>query len=233
MRPQKSEERVMKKRLFIIVWAAAQPVFGLARSEAAPAATMPLARIAVRVYHVAGVPSGNWSAATKIAEDILEGAAVTAEWRTCGSNATALTERSCLTPLDPNEFAIRIVTEQVPAGDERPVPLGYSLIDMRTGTGSLATIHPNRVVWLASGSGVELCMLLGRTIAHELGHLLLGSNDHRSVGLMRGVWSQDSLRRNTPADWTFTDADAADIHAAIRRRMMPQQFAAGVDFENR
>jgi hypothetical protein len=215
----------MKKGLFIIVWAA-QPFLPLSPAEAGHAARPSFVRIEVRLYDVANLPSDNWSEATKIAHGILEGAALTVDWRTCGSNTTALTERSCLTPLEPNEFAVRIVPRHIPQGDEGPVPLGYSLIDMRTGDGSLATIHPNRVAWLASASGIEFCLLLGRTIAHELGHLLLGSNDHRNVGLMRAVWSQDSLHRNAPADWTFTDADAAAIHAAIQLRLARRIIAA-------
>lgn len=75
------------------------------------------------------------------------------------------------------------------------------------------------MAWLAAGSGVDRRMLLGRTIAHEIGHLLLGTTDHRRLGLMRAIWSQEVLHRNAAADWRFTRADADDIRAGLRSRL--------------
>jgi hypothetical protein len=53
--------------------------------------------------------------------------------------------------------------------------------------------------------------LLGRTIADELGHLLLGTNAHGSHGLMRDVWSAAEVRGDRDWDWTFVPADAETI----------------------
>ena len=47
--------------------------------------------------------------------------------------------------------------------------------------------------------------LLGRAIAHEIGHLLLGSRTS-ARGLMRALWSQDELRGLKPAHWQFSPA---------------------------
>jgi hypothetical protein len=48
-------------------------------------------------------------------------------------------------------------------------------------------------------------------MAHEIGHLLLGSGDHPREGLMRATWSQDELRGIRPSNWGFSPAEAAQM----------------------
>ena len=56
--------------------------------------------------------------------------------------------------------------------------------------------------------------LVGRVSAHEIGHLLLGTNAHATHGLMRASWDVTRIDRG---DWDFTVEDAT----AIRRRLQP------------
>jgi len=58
-----------------------------------------------------------------------------------------------------------------------------------------------------------MATLLGRVTAHEIGHLLLGTNSHTLAGIMRAKWN---LKVPYPVEWQFTSADAAKI----RRRML-------------
>jgi hypothetical protein len=53
--------------------------------------------------------------------------------------------------------------------------------------------------------------LLGRAIAHEIGHLLLATNTHAPSGLMRELWSHDELQRARREDWVLQPLDAAAI----------------------
>lgn len=218
----------MKRFLFVIVWATAPSLaaFSPAGGAAAQGGTSPgWTHIVMRVYDAAPVPTGAWTDAVAAADAILLQAAIRVEWRRCGAINEAAPDTACRLPLEANEFALRLVPGHIPGGQDAYLPLGYSLIDTQTGTGSLATIHPDRVAWLAGRSGVDLRTLLGRTIAHEVGHLLLGTNDHRPLGLMRAVWSQEVLHRNVAADWIFTGADASDMRAAFRSRLARQQLA--------
>ena len=96
--------------------------------------------------------------------------------------------------------------------------LGDSLIDTRLRAGSLATIYVNRVATLAGRCGVDVQTLLARAVAHEIGHLLLGTSAHASSGLMRAAWSQASLRRGRAEDWTFTVRDAHSMRETVRTR---------------
>ena len=78
-------------------------------------------------------------------------------------------------------------------------------------------------------------MLLGRAIAHELGHLLMATSAHSAHGLMRPLWTQSEIRRRARTDWTFRPTEIAAIkaHAATGRKTQPSSsdapLAATVD----
>jgi hypothetical protein len=106
------------------------------------------------------------------------------------------------------------VRSPVPLRHHGTLPLGDAMIDTRTGTGVLATIYIDRVEWLADQAGADRRALLGRAIAHELGHLMLATTTHGPVGLMRAFWSHDEVRRGQRRDWSFAPTELA----AMRRR---------------
>jgi hypothetical protein len=164
--------------------------------------------VVVRVYDANGVMSGTNRAALDQARTALEAAAIDVVWRMCPGSS------SCDAPMSPRELAIRIVRSPVPPRYNGTLPLGDAMIDTRTGTGVLATIYVDRIEWLAHQAGSDSRALLGRAIAHELGHLLLATTRHGPVGLMRAYWSQAEVRRGQPRDWSFAPPELA----AMRRR---------------
>ena len=55
--------------------------------------------------------------------------------------------------------------------------------------------------------------LLGRAMAHEIGHLLMGRAAHAVRGLMRPRWTRAEVARNVKADWGFDGPDLRAIRA--------------------
>jgi hypothetical protein len=164
--------------------------------------------VVVRVYDANGVLAGTNRQALDEARKALEAASIEVVWRMCPASP------SCDAPMAPGELAIRIVRAPVPLHQTATMSLGDALIDARTGAGVLATVYSDRIVRLAANAGVDCRALLGRAIAHELGHLLLATTTHGPVGLMRAYWSQDEVRRGQPRDWTFAPTELA----TMRRR---------------
>ena len=103
-------------------------------------------------------------------------------------------------------------------------PLGDAFIDVGTQSGVLATIYSDRVRDLADAAGGNAATLLGRAIAHEIGHLLQASNVHSTHGLMRPIWTREEVRRSRASDWMFTEREIA----AIRRRLEAARIAANI-----
>jgi len=63
--------------------------------------------------------------------------------------------------------------------------------------------------------------LLGRAVAHEIGHLLMGTNQHSASGIMRARWSRCDLRRGQPDQWRFMRAEMM----AMREHVEPSLVA--------
>jgi hypothetical protein len=70
---------------------------------------------------------------------------------------------------------------------------------------------------MAERTGVDAHALLGRAIAHELGHLLMATSAHGPNGLMRPVWSQSEIRSRQIDDWIFRPREIAAIRARSRQ----------------
>jgi len=128
--------------------------------------------------------------------------------------------------------------------------LGYALLDVSAGGGTLATVYVDRIEWLvaqarnsqlpipnlqddgerrlgswklevgSSSKGAAVASVLGFAVAHEVGHLLLGTNAHAAAGLMRALWSRSDLQRNNPSDWLFTAAEGLAMSRALRDRQV-------------
>lgn len=184
--------------------------------------------IVIRVYDNTGAAPDARRAALKIAGSIVSGASVEVVWRICSSSSSQLSSHHfrhldpCQSPLAAGELALRIVASGDGGGDGRtPRPLGEALIDTRARAGVLATVYADRVEWLAAQTGADPHELMGRAIAHELGHLLMASSAHGTQGLMRPVWSLPEVRRQHTRDWSFAPREIAAIKERARRRQRP------------
>lgn len=167
--------------------------------------------VTVRVYDAALLDPRQRDAATATAADILSAAGVHSHWKDCtGDTAT----RRCHPARGAHDIILRIM----PAGAATTDPtrgtietrlrgasgiLGFAILDPKTRTGALATIFLDPLLAVGERTRVPTETLLGRTIAHELGHLLLGSTGHARTGLMRELWTDEEFVRNRPEDWHF------------------------------
>ena len=93
------------------------------------------------------------------------------------------------------------------------VPLGEAVGDSRTHKGSFATVFADRIWSTSDRAGANPRDVLGWVIAHEIGHLLVGTNYHARQGLMRGVWTDLELRRPIGLEWHFSPSEARRMRA--------------------
>jgi hypothetical protein len=193
----------------------------LAGASAAAAEIDSDLRVVVRTYDGADVVGNQLAPAVATATRILAASGIELTWHNCEVAFVRTAAHPCAAPLGANEIAVRIVPLETDSGYRGELPLGSSLVDTRTRSGSLATIYIDRVRWLSQAAGVDASLVLGRALAHEVGHLLLGTNAHSPSGLMRAVWSCESLRRNIRGDWLFAPGDSRAVRQAVRLRAIP------------
>jgi len=188
-------------------------LMGVATDAVSLRAAIILDSVTIRVYDSAGVAAADRSTALKAAARILSRADLDVDWVVCTSAREGHAQSACDAPPAPYELVVRLTYSSPTAQDGNRRAFGYSLIDATTGAGTLSTVYVDRVDWLASTGKVARADVLGRAIAHELGHLMLGSNAHTDRGLMRETWTADELTRNRPEDWQFSAPQRASLRA--------------------
>lgn len=170
--------------------------------------------VTVRTYNYAALAREELRAAQSGAERIFKRAGIAVEWIEC--RVTGAIGAPCTEPLLPGRDLMLRLMERARADQQRSVALGESMLDREQRTGVLMTIDLWPVRTIAGRSATEMPTLLGRAIAHEMGHLLLGSGGHPRLGLMRAHWSSDELRGLKPAHWGFSSREAAQMRQTLR-----------------
>jgi len=171
--------------------------------------------LVVRVYDGVGLASRDLNEATRVAATILNTAGVDVRWKTCPRTAAAADGSGCRTPLASNEAVLRLIPA-ASAMTSEPAALGFTLLDSGGRGAVLSTVFMDRVADIARRVRVDVPQLTGRAMAHELGHLLLGTSGHAAAGLMRAFWSDSALRSSSDTDWRLLPAEVDAIRAAHR-----------------
>jgi hypothetical protein len=192
---------------------------------AAGAAVTAWTSVTVRVYDGAMLPDATRHAALAVAGRTVSAASVEVTWVICPGDGALSTP--CTVPVKGRELVVRILRSLGPEDASHLRPLGEALVDARAGAGVLATIYFDRVVALATAARSDMPTLLGRAIAHEMGHLLLATSAHTRHGLMRAIWSRHELHRDRHADWSFTPADLETLRVRARSGAAAEDVAWG------
>ena len=157
--------------------------------------------LTVRLYDTASIPASDLAAAQSIASGIFTTAGVRLSWIDC---ASATPPALCADVPEPSNVIVRIVAQDSPIKDA----LGASAIDAASHKGTLATLFAVNIRAMAARTNSSLARLLGRAMAHEIDHVLLGSTRHSDAGLMRAHWYDDELVNEKASDWVLANDDA-------------------------
>ena len=138
----------------------------------------------------------------------------------------------------------RTVGEKPQQGPECNVPPGSAMLEVRIlpririvkgmpstaasgyTTGNMATVSLERATMASAGYPASVPELLGCTIAHELGHILLGPNSHTVSGMMRPYWDITELQEAAQHFLLFDAKEAAQLRAEIMARAGPPTAGA-------
>ena len=213
---------------YTTVWLAALGTmcvaFAMDASQSFPADT-PVSdqRLTVRVVDYVNLQASRRSRAQATAKRILSQAGVMVDFVECFSGGAAIQNPACAAAPGPTVLVLRIAQPRFALEHEQ---FGYALITPEGGVYITVFINPERrkatVGILSDG------VLLGHAIAHEIGHLLLGTNSHSSSGIMRPVW------RQAEEEWMakgglllFNASQARSMRSALvarfsRRELNPQ-----------
>jgi hypothetical protein len=182
-------------------------------------------RMAVRVYEAGAGDPVLRAKAVQTASALVELAGISVEWYDCTENGR---RPECQDARRAGNYIARIMPALAPGTVPRrgPVealnnpadtdrPLGFAVVDPGSQGGKMATVFHDQIDAVSRRTGVARSELLGRALAHEVGHLLLGVRGHSRSGLMRAVWTDEELTRDRAEDWLFAPADSKRLQQLL------------------
>jgi hypothetical protein len=73
----------------------------------------------------------------------------------------------------------------------------------------------DRVELLSTGREASASAILGHVLAHEIGHVLLGTTKHSDSGLMKAWWTPDQIGGMRVIYQGFTSSEAEMVHRNV------------------
>jgi len=202
-------------------------VFGHACSQTAFSAPVPTPKLTIVVNNYSQASASVLAKAEKEADRIFGGAGLSAVWLNCSTGQPTVDEqRSCQEPVKATDVRLRILSAHVQDKFQHTV-FGFAVHPV------LASVYYEYVVRLAKTDDAEfeLPIILGCAIAHEIGHLLLGPNNHSADGIMRPKWERKQVEQARWGTLLFTSEQSKVIQAEARRRTLtPSSDTLSRDF---
>jgi len=180
----------------------------------------PKPEVAISVYDYAHVSNELLAAAEEDAQRVFRQAGVETVWTTClpkPEKARSLSD-DCYR-VDAAHLMLKILPHAIAKHvRDRGDVLGTASVDER-GASYYAYVFYDNVERVAGERKLGHA-LLGDVLAHEIGHLLLGSNSHSVSGIMSAHWYGDELRRISEATIFFVPSQSR----IMRDRLASRQF---------
>lgn len=174
----------------------------------------PLRTITVRVANNAMVPEKTLADGQKVAEQILAKAGVGISWVRCPAGRIREIGDRCRQALGPTEFSLQMLQRR--PRNLRGDTAGFAVVspgeEKRAGYAGIT--YPT-VEETANTFEVDVRIVLGAVVAHELGHLLLGSNAHSPGGIMRARLRWRDFLLASQGNLLFTPEQIARIRFRV------------------
>ena len=177
------------------------------------------AKITVRAFIYTQISPETWKSAQNVATRIFERTGIETVWLDCSltSDGQHLVP-DCALPATRTDIILRLVPTSVATRAHfGSATLGIAAPSEKN-TPASASVFCDRVEQLSKGGDASLAVILGHAAAHEIGHLLLGSNSHSPLGLMRGSWSRQDMQRANSGELLFTRSQALLIRQEVCSR---------------
>jgi hypothetical protein len=180
-----------------------------------PPTLMPLnPEVSISVHDYADVPTPLLAAAEDQARKTFQHAGLDTVWLNCSPKLEEVEPRSCYFS-DTTHLTLKISPHALHAKvRDRIDVLGTAYPDEK-GTGYFAYVFYDRIQELAQRRRLGHA-LLADVMAHEIGHLLLGSTSHSASGIMCAHWNYEELREVSEGAISFIPAQSRTMRDRLR-----------------
>jgi len=167
-------------------------------------------QLTVSVYNYAQVQDGALNRAEQQATNVFIRAGLNIRLLDCTHRNTAV----CNETGGPDHLFL-LITPKV-ANSISSSAFGVAFVGS-VQAGRYADVFWNRVQEIQTSSKVDVALILGSVMAHEIGHLLLGSNSHAVNGIMRAHWQDSELRRMCMGTFLFLPEQEKRMRAKVEQ----------------
>ncbi len=150
--------------------------------------------LTLHIYDYAQVAPSDLARAKEEATGIFRVVGLETTWHERAVSAEGPQGEACRRHLGPDVLVLRILprlmAERVPLNDST---FGFAMQSTDGRPAYVANVFYHRVERLAADLGFPRGVILGDALAHEIGHLLLGTHSHAPFGIMRASWTRRDL----------------------------------------
>ena len=183
----------------------------------APARALAGARLTISVYNDAEVPADVLKPAENEASQVFRHAGIEVTWLNCRVPAESEEESQvCREAVFPEHLHLQIVRRSLGLKGET---MGISF-QADDGSGCYADLFYEPMQQLHQSDGADIASLLGHVAAHEIGHLLLGTNSHSAEGIMHAHWTAQELANSKVAGLVFLEKEARRMRAKLTASLL-------------
>jgi len=160
--------------------------------------------VAISVFNDLGISSEILMQAEEVSSQVFGEAGIHVDWVNCSPADQAPSGKVACRRAIPQHLHLRIVRRSL---NSRDSTFGISYL-ASDGSGFQADIFFEGIEKLGHQTFVDPAIILGHVAAHEIGHLLLGTNSHSPGGIMRAHWKMEELARAKMGLLLFTKSQS-------------------------
>jgi hypothetical protein len=175
-------------------------------------------QIRIRVYDYAGVSEDVLRKAEDVTTGIFQKVGVDFVWFTCARNGEFSDKASCPDAIDRTDLILKLVPHSMSKGLRGKDEVEGLAVDGPDEFSGHAWVFFDRAKEVAAKHLLNLANVLGNLMAHELGHLLLGSYPHSKTGLMRAGWSREEFIAANRGELGFSEPERERILKGVDAR---------------
>jgi hypothetical protein len=203
-----------------------QPVANPAPNDGSTPRMLNGDQITIRVHDYAEIKSKVLLQAERSAGDILRESGIDTHWVVCRVDETPSGDAACTRSMTSLDLILNLLPRPMAQRSNfRDDVFGVAMESAEKGFGFYASIFYDNVKDCAAHEHFDLAPLLGHVIAHELGHLLLGTNSHSTTGLMSAFWTRKQLAVVQQRGLALSFADSEHLQRAVRARRLAALLA--------
>jgi hypothetical protein len=179
----------------------------------------------VLVFNYSSAPTAVLVKAAAETSQIFARSGIDFAWTYCGPRTSPQPSPACRSENAPGEIRVRVLSSHSNNSFHDSI-FGFAIAP------TFATVYYDSAQLLLKTTGAsdsDLPVIFGSLIAHEIGHLLIGDNQHTASGIMQARWDIQQVQQLLKGALQFTPQQATRMGLNSRLRIKPPSGTSPIE----